>query len=356
VNEIQTIDKSTGEIITSSEQFNALIEFGKQMLATGFLPKTITQPGQVAAIILTGRELGLPPMTALRHLYVLNGRVGLSAEIQLGMFVKQGGHVKWLHSDNEKAVLLLQHQNGDEHTEEFTVADAQRAGLMGKDVWKLHTKRMLRARCASGGLTAINPGGNLYDPDEIDEIVQSDRRTPPPVVIQLEDGKTEVRDAGAPERAQSAVKQEDSRQKKANPLVAKVNEAKDITALAEIESKWGKADKAKFSPELIDSINKAIEDRKLAFQKETTPIEEAVVEEIPGLDSLLQEKTNIPLSEAEWIDTICKIADIASLTKWQTLVKLHVETNPSVVGAMKKRVMDCIKAQSDILTQKGMEE
>jgi hypothetical protein len=155
------------DVATSDQQFNALIRFGDQLVKTQFLPTSIKTGQQAAAIILTGRELGLPPMQALRLISVINGKPTLAAELQLGMFVRRGGHAKWIESTNEKAVLHLTAPNGDEHTETFTIEDAKRAGLTSKQVWSQYPKMMLRARCSTGALRAIDPGNSLYDPEEI---------------------------------------------------------------------------------------------------------------------------------------------------------------------------------------------
>lgn len=49
------------------------------------LPAELNSKEKVAAVMLYGLELGLKPMTALRHLYIVKGRVSPSAELMAGL-------------------------------------------------------------------------------------------------------------------------------------------------------------------------------------------------------------------------------------------------------------------------------
>jgi len=155
--------------ITPWADWAAKMEFADQLVRTGFLPAAIKTAGQALAIIFTGQELGLPPMHALRSINVIQGKPSLAAELELALFKKRGGRSTWKVSDEQRAVLWLRHPNGDEHTETFTLEDAKRADLLGKQGWKNYPKAMLRARCTSSGLRAVAPDiiAGLYDPEEL---------------------------------------------------------------------------------------------------------------------------------------------------------------------------------------------
>ncbi len=157
-------------VATSEQSFKALMAFGEQLVKTGFLPAAIKTGAQAASIILTGRELGLPPMTSLRLISIVQGKPTLAAELQLGLFQRRGGRFRWVESTNERATIHLRNPSGDEHTETYTITDAKQAGLTSKDIWQKYPKMMLRARAATGGLRAIDPGNNLYDPDELGDV------------------------------------------------------------------------------------------------------------------------------------------------------------------------------------------
>lgn len=151
------------------EQFNFgdLLALSKELVPTGFLPDHVKTPGQCAAIILTGRELGMGPMRALRSLQMVKGKVVESADSQLARFKSDGGHAVFKQLDEAGAVLWLRHPNGDEHTESFGPEDAKRAGLAG-DNYRKFPVAMYRSRAITAGLKSVGweGGAGAYDPDE----------------------------------------------------------------------------------------------------------------------------------------------------------------------------------------------
>jgi len=162
------------KVIQQHHDYRTLMALAKELVTTGFLPTAIKTPAQAVAIILTGQELGLPPMKSLRLINVIQGKPCLAAELQLALFKQRGGRAQWVASDESHATITLTHPNGDTHTETFTLADADRAGLLKKGGnWTTYPKIMLRWRAASNGLKAIAPDilSGVYDPDEMGAVV-----------------------------------------------------------------------------------------------------------------------------------------------------------------------------------------
>jgi len=147
---------------------DAMLELAKQLVPTGFLPDHIKSAGQCVAIILTGRELGMQPMRAIRSLQMVKGKVVENADSQLARFKTEGGSAKFKELTDAKAVLWLRHPNGDEHTEPFTIEDAKRAGLLSNPSWQKYPRAMLRSRCITAGLKSVGWEGGVgtYDPEE----------------------------------------------------------------------------------------------------------------------------------------------------------------------------------------------
>jgi hypothetical protein len=171
--EISTMTRPTAlaENNHGATEFAGLVSMGDQLRRTGFLPSHIRDGVSFAAIVLMGRELGMGTMAACRKLQVIKGAVTERADSQLARFKSAGGRAEFKELSEARAVLLLRHPNGDQHTETFTIEDAKRAGLASNDNYAKHPKAMLRSRAITAGLKSIGWEGavGIYDPDEVGE-------------------------------------------------------------------------------------------------------------------------------------------------------------------------------------------
>jgi len=141
--------------------------------ASGFLPPHLSTEGQIVAVILAGKELGLPPMVSLRSIRLIKGQVALDAAVQLGLMIKHGARVRWLRDgiDGKEAVLELQRGVQPPHQSRYTMEQAKTAKLLGSDAWQKHPAAMLRARAVSAAGRAYMPDvfAGVYNPDELGE-------------------------------------------------------------------------------------------------------------------------------------------------------------------------------------------
>ncbi len=125
---------------------------------TGIIPKSYAgNAPAIAAAVMMGVEIGVHPMEALRSIYVVDGKPQLSAELMLKLAMRNGVTIQWLTSDEKTAHAKFTRPGHPPHEERFTWADAERAGVASKDVWKRYAKSMLRARCVSMALRAWAP-------------------------------------------------------------------------------------------------------------------------------------------------------------------------------------------------------
>jgi hypothetical protein len=137
--------------------------------ANGIVPRAYQgNPAAVAAIIMTGFELGIAPMTAMRELHLIEGKVSLSATLMLTLARRAGIRTRWLVTDATKATIGVIVPGQAEQTMTFSKEDAIAAGLWGKGNWSKHPAAMLRARATSGAIRAFCPeaiGGSVYESD-----------------------------------------------------------------------------------------------------------------------------------------------------------------------------------------------
>lgn len=113
----------------------------------GFVPQHIKTPEQAAVIMLYGWELGLRPMTALQHVFLINGRAALSAQAMMGIVRAKipGARFEIVRSDSEVCTMRL-HLPGEPPAElSYTKQMAQDAGQLAKQgPWHTYRPDMLR--------------------------------------------------------------------------------------------------------------------------------------------------------------------------------------------------------------------
>lgn len=141
--------------------------------ARDFVPRALAgNKHAVLAAILTGAELGIGPMQALRSIHVIEGKPTLSADLMLALAIRAGVRPQWVASTPTLAHLRLVREGFEPHEHRFTIDEARAAGLLGKDNWRKYPAAMLRARCLSAALRAYCPdvlGAGIYVEGEVEE-------------------------------------------------------------------------------------------------------------------------------------------------------------------------------------------
>ena len=140
----------------------------------------IKSQAQGVVKILAGREYGLTPIQSITELYMVNGRVAMSAKLIAAAIRKSGKYDYHIDKmDNEECVISFFEVTFGKETVKteigkstFTIKDAARAGIVNKDVWKNYPKQMLYARAISTGGRAFCPDIiTAYTPEEAEDIV-----------------------------------------------------------------------------------------------------------------------------------------------------------------------------------------
>lgn len=120
---------------------------------TTFVPKEYRgKPAELLAAILTGAEMGLPPMTAMNQFHPIQGRSVPSATAMRAVVLSQG-HSLWVEESSDKKVTVCGRRRGapvEESTRvTWTEDKAKRAGLSGKENWRKYPQQMLIARATA---------------------------------------------------------------------------------------------------------------------------------------------------------------------------------------------------------------
>ncbi|WP_410662050.1 hypothetical protein [Amycolatopsis sp. lyj-84] len=102
-----------------------------QIADTPFVPDSYRgNPAAVTAAILTGREMGLGPLTSLQHIHIVKGKPGKSAEIMRGMVLAAGHHLRDVEVNDTRVILEGRRSNEEVWTRvTFTADQARRAKI-----------------------------------------------------------------------------------------------------------------------------------------------------------------------------------------------------------------------------------
>lgn len=166
----------------SLEQADKLAD---RLSKSGLMPEELRgKPGDILVMLITGHELGLSPMQAIRGLAVIKGKAVLSADMMGALVQSRRDVCEYLiliESTDQKATYETKRAGHPKHVRmDWTIEQAKRAGLVvAGGPWTKHPAAMLRARCQSALVRAVYQDLLLgvYDPDEAREF-DSVRPTP----------------------------------------------------------------------------------------------------------------------------------------------------------------------------------
>jgi hypothetical protein len=136
--------------LTSIEE---LYRFAKFVAASPFAPRGFQSPEAIVVAIQYGYELGLTPMQSLQNVAVINGKPSIYGDAMLAV-VRASGLLEYITERLEgigtaRTATCVVKRVGAPHERvtQFSVADAQRAGLWGKPgPWQQYPDRMLMFR------------------------------------------------------------------------------------------------------------------------------------------------------------------------------------------------------------------
>lgn len=130
-----------------------VIKLANVIAETEFVPAEYRDnPPAVAAAILAGRELGIGPMTSLRHVQLVKGTPTLSAEYKRARVLAAGHEFDILELTTTRCRVSGRRRGSTKPPLEitFTMDDARTAGLIkDKGAWRTRPRRMLFARAGS---------------------------------------------------------------------------------------------------------------------------------------------------------------------------------------------------------------
>jgi len=132
---------------------------------------------QAAVVMLKGYELGLGLASAFEFIHVIDSKPSISPKGALAL-IHQSGELAHLEIHDltdaqgapTRCKVTMKRKNGFEYTTEYSMADAQRAGVVkDKSGWEKYPANMLRWRAVGYCADVVFPDvvGGLYRPEEL---------------------------------------------------------------------------------------------------------------------------------------------------------------------------------------------
>ncbi len=165
------------EALAIYSRFDKIQEAGRALAASGYF----TQVGQDQAIarVMAGAELGIPPFAAMSGIHIIQGKPTLSANLIATLVDKHPRYDFRVLEQTEGVCRIEWRRDGETVGESgFTMEEAKRAGLTGKDGWRKYPSDMLFARALTRGCRRFAPGifggAPAYTPEELGQDVDED--------------------------------------------------------------------------------------------------------------------------------------------------------------------------------------
>lgn len=155
--------------------YEMMWKVSQRVTNTPFVPKALQgKPESVLACILYGAEMGIGPMQSLNSIHVIEGRASMSPELMRAMVARYGHRIDVIENSNEACEMKgIRKDTESTATVRWTMADAKKAGLVGKTNWDKYPRAMLMARCTSELCRILFPdiiAGLSYTPEEVASI------------------------------------------------------------------------------------------------------------------------------------------------------------------------------------------
>ena len=134
----------------------------------------VESPEAALMILMTGREMNIGAMSAMRGFHFIKGRPVMSAQLMSALILRSGKAEYWelVESDNKHATYATKRIGGrNEQRKTFTLEEARLAQLVKQDGnWAKYPTSMCEARAAAMLARIVYPDllMGVYLPDELD--------------------------------------------------------------------------------------------------------------------------------------------------------------------------------------------
>lgn len=143
----------------------------KLLVASGLLPAAINTPEKAIVIKLYSDVLGIEWIVGMQTINVIGGRPTISPQLMIAL-ARRSKEMTDLQIEvtDTRATCTVTRVNESPHTEIFTLDDAKKLQLVGKDNWIKQPRTMLKWRAVAAAFRVVFPDiiAGFYTEEEIE--------------------------------------------------------------------------------------------------------------------------------------------------------------------------------------------
>jgi hypothetical protein len=202
---------STAQLMSHVQAMGAAKQLADALCDTDMVPATYRgKPGNGAAAILYGQELGLNPIQSLQHIFIVHGTPAIYARTAVALLKRHG--IKFRTIEESTTCVTVRAERGDEVEEStWTIERATKAGFTSNKKYVSEPQQMLYAKAAMEVSRRIAPDillGIAYSTEELELSEQQQARpvqSQRPTAVAPRRGVEGLRTAITPKPAQPVV-------------------------------------------------------------------------------------------------------------------------------------------------------
>ncbi|WP_347473254.1 recombinase RecT [Acinetobacter thermotolerans] len=162
MNSIVKTGQNTAVNFLTPNNLQEAMQIAEILASSDIVPKDYQRkPGNILVAMQWGAEIGLQPLQAMQNIAVINGRPSIWGDAMLAL-VRGSGLLESIKEeitpDGLKAICTVKRKGEEPAVSEFSMEDAKRAGLSGKQgPWTQYPKRMMKLRARSYALRDVFP-------------------------------------------------------------------------------------------------------------------------------------------------------------------------------------------------------
>ena len=198
--EMESAKRSSG-LVMRPQNITEAMNMATMLARSEMVPKPYrNRPEDVLVAMMLGSELGLNPIQALQNIAVINGRPCVWGDALPALAQNHpawGGMEESFDDATMTATCTVWRKDGPRHSQSFGKADAEKAGLWGKQgPWQSYPKRMLALRARGFALRNqfADALAGLITREEADDMPREINITPEPEEVCSKDEVAEICD------------------------------------------------------------------------------------------------------------------------------------------------------------------